>query len=73
VPRTDFDKTGVPAPGPCCVAGQETTVVSVGVGFSSGAPLYDLLFASTIPSRITSCQAAQPLGRCTLTTDACVD
>lgn len=73
VPRADFDKTGVPATGPCCVVGQEMTAVSVGAGFSSGAPLYDLLFASTIPSRITSCEAAQPLASCTLTNDACND
>jgi hypothetical protein len=73
VPRPEFAISGTPAPGPCCVVGQETTVVSVGIGFSAGAPLYDLVFASTIPTRITACEAAPPLGQCTLTTNACVE
>ena len=49
--------TGTPAAGPCCVPGQLTTVVSVGIGFSGGAPLYDLGFKSIIPNSVTACGA----------------
>ena len=49
--------TGFPATGPCCTVGQATNVVSVGVGFSGGAPLYDLGFRSVIPNTIAACNA----------------
>jgi hypothetical protein len=63
--------TGTPAAGPCCVVGQATTVVSVGIGFSGGAPLYDLGFQSTIPNTVASCGAFVPGGTCTPSTDPC--
>ena len=62
---------GTPAAGPCCQVGQPTTVVSVGMGFSGGAPLYDLGFKSTIPNTVASCGPAVG-GSCTVTTDACL-
>jgi hypothetical protein len=63
--------TGTPAVGPCCVVGQATTVVSVGIGFSGGAPLYDLGFKSTIPNTVATCGAFVPGGSCTPSTDPC--
>jgi hypothetical protein len=63
--------TGVAAAGPCCVPGQATTVVSVGVGFSGGAPLYDLGFKSIIPNTVATCGAFVPGGTCTPSTDPC--
>jgi hypothetical protein len=63
---------GSPAPGPCCVEGQRTTVVSAGVAFSGSAPLYDLVFSSTIPTQITDCGTFVPGGECnTLVSDPC--
>jgi hypothetical protein len=64
--------TGTPAAGPCCVVGQPTTVVSVGVGFSGGAPLYDLGFKSTIPNTVASCGAIGA-DTCVPTTDPCLN
>jgi hypothetical protein len=64
--------TGIPAPGPCCVVGQTTTVVGSGVAFSGGSPLFDLLFANRIPATITAC-GVPAADTCTLTTDACQD
>jgi hypothetical protein len=64
--------TGTPAAGPCCVVGQATTVVSVGVGFSGGAPLFDLGFKSTIPNTVAAC--GSPGGdTCVVTTDPCLN
>ena len=64
--------TGTPATGPCCVVGQATTVVSVGIGFSGGAPLYDLGFKSTIPNTVSACGAFSSASACTdPTTDPC--
>ena len=63
--------TGSAATGPCCVPGQATTVVSVGEGFSGGAPLYDLGFKSTIPNTVASCGAFVAGGTCTPTVDPC--
>jgi hypothetical protein len=63
--------TGSAAAGPCCSVGQASTVVSVGVGFSGGGPLYDLGFKSTIPNTVASCGAAVA-GDCTITTDPCL-
>jgi hypothetical protein len=64
--------TGTPAAGPCCAVGQATTVVSVGIGFSGGAPLYDLGFRSIIPNTIAACNPVGT-GDCTLTTNACLN
>jgi hypothetical protein len=64
--------TGSPATGPCCTVGQPTSVVSVGIGFSGGAPLYDLGFRSIIPNTIAACNAPGT-GDCTLTTNACLN
>jgi hypothetical protein len=63
--------TGSEAAGPCCSVGQSTTVVTVGAAFSNSFPLYDLGFASTIPSTVQSCGAFVP-GSCVLTTDTCL-
>jgi hypothetical protein len=63
--------TGAAATGPCCVPGQATTVVSVGIGFSGGAPLFDLGFKSTIPNTVASC-GSPGAETCTVTTDACL-
>ena len=64
--------TGTPATGPCCAVGQPTTVVSVGVGFSGGGPLYDLGFKSTIPNTVSACGAYSSASPCTdPTTDPC--
>jgi hypothetical protein len=51
--------------------GQPTTVVSVGVGFSGGAPLYDLGFKSTIPNTVQSCGSIGS-DTCVVTTDPCL-
>ena len=64
---------GSPATGPCCVVGQQTTVVASGVAFTGGGPLYDLIFANASPTTITACNAPAALGSCTLTTNACQD
>jgi hypothetical protein len=65
--------TGTPASGPCCVVGQATTVVSVGVGFSGAGPLFDLGFKSVIPNTVATCGAypADPQA-CVVTTDPCL-
>jgi len=63
--------TGSPAPGPCCVEGQATTVVAVGIGFSGGAPLYDLGFQSTTPNVVAHC-CAPGSSTCVVTTDPCL-
>ena len=72
-PGADGPKSlqGTPASGPCCQVGQSNTVVSVGIAFSGGAPLYDLGFKSTIPNTVSAC-AAPAGGSCTLTTDTCL-
>lgn len=62
---------GTKAAGPCCTVGQATNVVSVGVGFSGGAPLFDLGFQSTIPNTTAACGAASG-GNCVLTTNGCL-
>jgi hypothetical protein len=62
---------GVKAAGPCCSVGQVTNVVSVGSGFSGGAPLFDLGFQSTIPNTIATCGTPAP-GSCVLTTNPCL-
>ena len=59
------------AAGPCCVVGQATTVVSVGVGFSGGAPLFDLGFKSTIPNTVSECGTVGSES-CVVTTDPCL-
>jgi hypothetical protein len=66
--------SGTAAAGPCCVEGQLTTVVSVGIGFSGGAPLYDLGFASIIPNSVTDCAAFSSASPCNdPTTDPCLE
>jgi hypothetical protein len=73
-PTGPVSLTGTPATGPCCVTGQSTTVVAVGVAFSGGSPLYDLLFRSTTPSSVTQCNAFPGAGSCTLNTlGGCLD
>jgi len=64
--------TGTAAAGPCCTVGQATNVVSLGVGFSGGAPLYDLGFQSTIPNTVASCDVPVGGESCVLTTDPCL-
>jgi hypothetical protein len=65
---------GSPAPGPCCVQGQATTVVATGVAFTGGAPLYDILFANQTPSTISACNPAPATSpSCVLTTNPCLD
>jgi hypothetical protein len=69
-----YDATGEPAPGPCCVVGQSTTVVATGLAFTGGAPLFDLSFRNVTPATISACNPAPAtLGSCTLTTDPCLD
>jgi hypothetical protein len=63
--------TGLAPLGPCCVVGQSTTVVASGVAFSGGGPLFDLLFANSIPATITAC-GTPAANTCTLTTNACL-
>src|SRR4029453_1292062 len=69
-PATGGTLVGVAAAGARCTGGQATTVVAAGVAFSGGAPLFDLLFANSIPATITAC-AAPAADTCTLTTNAC--
>jgi hypothetical protein len=65
--------TGLTAPGPCCVVGQQTTLVSAGIAFTSGAPLLnDLMFQSYIPTTISECNAWPGSSTCLLTNDACL-
>jgi hypothetical protein len=61
---------GTPPAGPCCVVGQVSTVVSVGVAMSGGAPLYDLIFSSSVPNTILDCTPFQA-GSCTVSMDPC--
>jgi hypothetical protein len=56
-PAGPVTATGIPASGPCCSVGQENTIAAVGVGFTGGAPLYDIIFRSVIPNRVTACNA----------------
>jgi hypothetical protein len=67
--------TGAPSAGPCCVVGQSQTVVAVGVAFSGGSPLYDLIFRSTTPAAITQCNPYPGDATCVLSTDpnGCLD
>jgi len=71
-PNGPVTLSGRPAPGPCCEVGQATTVAAAGVAFTGGGPLFDILFSSTIPTQVTSCDAYTPGGACTLTTDTCL-
>jgi hypothetical protein len=64
---------GTPAPGPCCVVGQDSVLVAVGIAFSGGTPLYDLIFQSETPTRVVACEPPVPLGECTLASSVCVD
>jgi hypothetical protein len=61
---------GTPPPGPCCVVGQASTVVSVGIAMSGGAPLYDLIFSSSVPNTITACSPFVT-ATCTVSTNTC--
>jgi hypothetical protein len=61
---------GTPPPGPCCAVGQATTVVSVGIAFSGGPPLFDLIFASSVPNTITACSPFVP-GSCVPSLNPC--
>lgn len=66
--------TGIPAVGPCCVIGQQTTTVSVGAAFSGAPPLYDLVFRSITPSSVTACNPINTGGQsCTLDPNPCLD
>jgi hypothetical protein len=47
-------------------------VAAAGLAFSGGSPLFDLLFASAIPTKITSCGSWAGPADCTLTTDPCL-
>jgi hypothetical protein len=71
-PITGGTLTGIAPAGPCCVVGQTTTVVASGVAFTGAGPLFDILFANSIPASITEC-GAPAADTCTLTTDACQD
>jgi hypothetical protein len=61
--------TGTPAAGPCCVVGQTTTQVAVGIAFSGGSPLYDLIFRSTTPNNVSACNAYPGDSFCELAVD----
>jgi hypothetical protein len=71
-PTTSGALQGTPPPGPCCVTGQTQTAVSSGIAFSGGAPLFDLIFASSSPATITGCDPPSSSGSCTLTTNPCL-
>jgi hypothetical protein len=58
--------TGTPSAGPCCSVGQTQTLAAVGLAFSGGGPLYDLIFRSTTPNTITACNAYGGSGSCQL-------
>jgi hypothetical protein len=64
--------TGTPAPGPCCVIGQQTTLVSVGTAFTGGPTLNDLIFQSFIPTTVSECNAWPGTTTCVLTNDPCM-
>ncbi len=70
-PQGPQSLTGMPATGPCCSEGQTTTVVSLGVAFTGAQPLYDILFKSTIPSRITTCGTWPGAASCLVSSDIC--
>jgi hypothetical protein len=73
-PNGPASLTGSPAPGPCCTVGQPTTLVAVGVAFSGGPPLFDLLFRSTTPATVTACNPWPGAGTCALDTGGgCLD
>lgn len=63
---------GSPALGPCCVVGQTNKIAAAGIAFTGGAPLFDILFQSSIPNRVVSCGPWPGPGSCTLTTDPCL-
>jgi hypothetical protein len=62
---------GTPAPGPCCQARQQMTLVGENVEFSGGAPIFDVGIQFIVPAVVRAC--VQPLGQapCTVTTDPC--
>jgi hypothetical protein len=68
----DGPLVGIPPAGPCCTVGQATTIVASGIAFTGGSPLFDLVFANSVPSTISACGAAGS-NTCTLSTDACQD
>jgi hypothetical protein len=71
-PAGPITATGTPAPGPCCVIGQQTTLVSAGLAFTGGALLNDLIFQSFIPTTVSECNAWPGTTTCVLTTDPCL-
>jgi hypothetical protein len=71
-PCVDGPLVGIPPAGPCCTPGQTTTIVASGIAFTGGSPLFDIVFANSVPSTITSC-GAPASNTCTLNTDACLD
>jgi hypothetical protein len=64
-------KTGSPAAGPCCTAGQGASLAAVGETFSGSPPFFDLGFQLTMPATVSSCGVPAG-GSCVLTTDACL-
>ena len=73
-PGADGPRTlaGAPAPGPCCTVGQPTTVVSAGVAFTGGAPLYDVGYQVSVPSTVQSCGIPDIGESCTLGANGCL-
>jgi hypothetical protein len=65
--------SGVPATGPCCTVGQQSTLVYTAAAFTGGAPIYDVLLAGRIQTAVTQCNAAPPLGTCVVASDPCKD
>jgi hypothetical protein len=62
---------GSPPAGPCCVAGQNETLVATGIAFSGGSPLFDLIFSNLSPTSVDSCAGTPGADTCTLSTDPC--
>lgn len=63
---------GFPIPGPCCQVGQQGILVSAGVAFSGESTLFDILFTSTVPITVSSCNQWPGGAACTLTNDPCL-
>jgi hypothetical protein len=73
-PTGPVTASGTPAPGPCCQVGQTNTVAAVGIAFSGGAPLYDLIFRSIIPAGVQACNPWPGAGSCVIDTmGGCLD
>ena len=63
---------GYPIPGPCCQMGQQGYLVAAGAAFSGESTLFDLLFTSSVPITVSSCDQWPGGGSCTLTNNPCL-